>query len=199
MCNAHFQDNAFLPSLAPSDDGLGTRRRLVKDAVPSLFFFRPPPPPPSPSLADLLVSGAERAREIEEKKQRAIADAAAAAATAQSEGERQAREEFAEAKKQIKEYKKQMEEMERRLASLECVNASLRSRLHSFENVKGDDEKLRPLSGLSLVRWEALSKELAIESKEDILTPKCAANKEAAGRTREVLVGRKWCSLKTSC
>ena len=71
-----------------------------------------------------------------------------------------------------------MEEMKRRLASLECENASLRSRILSFENVKGDDGKLRHLSGLSLVQWEVLWQVLAIESKEDILTPKCAANEE---------------------
>ena len=173
-CGAHFQDNAFLPSLGLSDDGQGRRRRLVKDVVRSLFSFKPPLPPPCPSLADRLVSGAERAREIDEKKQSAIADAAAA----QSEGERQAREERAEARKQIEEYKKQMEEMERRLASLECENASFALSHTLFENVKGDDEKLRHLSGLSLVQWEALLKVLAIESNEDILTPKCAANEE---------------------
>ena len=39
----------------------------------------------------------------------------------------------------------------------------------SFENVKGNDEKLRHLSGLSLAQWEALWKVLGIESKEDTL------------------------------
>ena len=63
-----------------------------------LFSFRPTPPPPHPSLADRIASGAERAREIDDKKQCAIADAAAAAA-AQSEDKRQACEELTEARK----------------------------------------------------------------------------------------------------
>ena len=77
-------------------------------------------------------------REIKEKKQLAIADAGAAAAAAQSE----VREELAEAGKQIEEHKKREEEMERLLASsnVRMPAQKLRSRILSFENVKGNDD-----------------------------------------------------------
>ena len=76
-------------------------------------------------------------REIKEKKQLAIADAGAAAAAAQSE----VREELAEAGKQIEEHKKREEEMERLLASsnVRMPAQQLRSRILSFENVKGKE------------------------------------------------------------
>ena len=87
---------------------------------------------------DRLASGAERARGIKEKKQLAIADAGAAAAAAQSE----VREELAEAGKQIEEHKKREEEMERLLASsnVRMPAQKLRSRILSFENMKGNDD-----------------------------------------------------------
>ena len=53
-----------------------------------LVLTLPPPRPPHWAEIDRLASGAERAREIKEKKQLAIADAAAAA---QSEGETSSR------------------------------------------------------------------------------------------------------------
>ena len=65
---------------------------------------------------DRLASGAERAREIKEKKQLAIADAGAALLLP-SRKARQVREELAESGKQIEEHKKREEEMERLLAS----------------------------------------------------------------------------------
>ena len=89
---------------------------------------------------DRLASGAERAREIKEKKkiQVAIADAGAAAAAAQSE----VREELAEAGKQIEEHKKREEEMESLLASsnVRMPAQKLRSRILSFANVQGNDD-----------------------------------------------------------
>ena len=90
---------------------------------------------------DRLASGAERAREIKEKKQLAIADTGAAPAAVQSE----VREELAEAGKQIEEHKKREEEMERLLASsnVRMPAQKLRSRILSFENVKGNYDQLR--------------------------------------------------------
>ena len=87
---------------------------------------------------DRLASGAERAREIKEKKQLATADAGAAAAAAQSE----VREELAEAGKQIEEHKKREEEMERLLASsnVRMPAQKMRSRILSFENMKGNED-----------------------------------------------------------
>ena len=71
---------------------------------------------------DRLASGAERAREIKEKKQLAIADAGAAAAAAQSED----RGELAEAGKQIEEHKKRGVPGRNGASTclLECENAS---------------------------------------------------------------------------
>ena len=78
-------------------------------------------------------------RVIKEKKQVAIADAGAAAAAAQA---RQVREEVAEAGKQIEEHKKGEEEMKHLLASsnVRMPAQKFRSRILSFENVKGNDD-----------------------------------------------------------
>ena len=55
---------------------------------------------------------------------------------------RQVREELAEAGKQIEEHKQREEEMERLLASsnVRMPAQKLRSRILSFENVKGNDD-----------------------------------------------------------
>ena len=55
---------------------------------------------------------------------------------------RQVRKELAEAGKQIEEHKKCEEEMERQLASsnVRMPAQKLRSRILSFENVKGNDD-----------------------------------------------------------
>ena len=94
---------------------------------------------------DRLASGAERAPEIKEKKQLAIADAGAAAAAAQSEGETSSRR----ACGRMKADRGTQETWGRN--HVECLLASsnvrmpaqkLRSRrgILSFENVKGNDD-----------------------------------------------------------
>ena len=59
-----------------------------------------------------------------------------------SQKARQVRDELAEAGKQIEEHKKREEEMERLLASsnVRMPAQKLRSRLLSFDNVKGNDD-----------------------------------------------------------
>ena len=58
---------------------------------------------------------------------------------------RQVREELAEAGKQIEEHKQREEEMERLLApsNVRMPAQKMRSRILSFENVKGNDDQLR--------------------------------------------------------
>ena len=130
-------------------DSQARKGRLKKDAVPSVFSFRPPPRPPRPSLSDRLAAGAVRAREMDEKKQRAVAEAAAAAAAAQTEGERNARSELDDARKEIEESRRRIAELESQMNVLKENNAGLRSRLLSFDNVKQSEEKLKHLSGLT--------------------------------------------------
>ena len=99
-----------------NDQSVVLNRRLpVSTFSPNHWSWRCHLLAPHWAEIDRLASGAERAREIKEKKQLAIADAGAAAAAAQSEGETS--EELAEAGKQIEEHKKREEEMERLLAS----------------------------------------------------------------------------------
>ena len=136
---------------------------------------------------DRLASGAERAREIKEKKQLAIADAGAVAAAAQSED----REELAEAGKQIEEHKKREEEMERLFASSNVTMPAqkLRSRILSFENVKGNDDQLRHsfLDCLS-----SSGKRLVLSKRRKSSAKSMLRTRKEAGRTWEVLVGWQW-------
>ena len=90
---------------------------------------------------DRLASGAERAREIKEKNQLAIADAGAAAAAAQSEGETSSRRACG-SRKADRGTQETWGEMERLLASsnVRMPAQKLRSRILSFENVKGNDD-----------------------------------------------------------
>ena len=86
---------------------------------------------------DRLASGAERARESSLPSQTLVLPLQLPSRKA-----RQVREELAEAGKQIEEHKKREEEMERLLASanVRMPAQKLRSRILSFENVKGNDD-----------------------------------------------------------
>ena len=108
---------------------------------------------------DRLASGAERACEIKEKKQPAIADAGAAAAAAQSEGETSSQRAYGSRKAD----RGTQETWGRNGAStclLECENASSKGALS--HTLFWERERKRPLaeefisgSTLSVVQWEA--------------------------------------------
>ena len=190
VCSSHFRLSDFSPlAVELVGDSQARKRRLKKDAVPSVFSFRPPPRPPRPSLSDRLAAGAVRAREMDEKKQRAVAEAAAAAAAAQTEGERNARSELDDARKEIEESRRRIAELESQMNVLKENNAGLRSRLLSFDNVKQSEEKLKHLSGLTPPQWEALWKVLDIQSKADVMSARSAA-KEEKGRKNARGAGR---------
>ena len=111
---------------------------------------------------DRLASGAERAREIKEKKQLAIADAGAAAAAAQSEGETSSRRACGSRKAD----RGTQETWGRNGASTcllecECENAS--SKVALSHTLFWERERKRRfaeafISGLSVVQWKALWK-----------------------------------------
>ena len=125
--------------ITENDQSVDLNRRLpVSTFSPNHWSCRCHLLAPHWAEIDRLASGAERAREIKEKKHLAIADAGGAAAAAHLE----VREELAEAGKQIEEHKKREEEMERLLASsnVRMPAQKLRSRMLSFENVKGNDD-----------------------------------------------------------
>ena len=147
---------------------------------------------------DRLASGAERAREIKETKQLAIADAGAAAAAAQSEGETSSRRACGSRKAD----RGTQETWGRNGAStclLECESASSLAKGALSHTLFWERERKRRsaeafISGLTLsvVQWEALWKALGIEMKEKILSHFAAnedrdrKNVRGAGRLAEV-------------
>ena len=177
------------------------RRLTVSTFSPNHWSWRCHLLAPRWAEIDCLASGAERAREIKEKKQLAIADAGAAAAAAQSEGETSSRRACGSRKAD----RGTQETWGRNGAStclLECENAS--SKVALSHTLFWERERKRRLgeafiSGLSVVQWKALWKSLGIELKEKILSQSVLLTRKEAGRTWEVLVGWQWWPLKTIC
>ena len=179
-------------------------RLPVSTFSPNHWFWRCHLPVPHWAEIDRLAPGAERAREIKEKKQLAIIDAGAAAAAAQSEGETSSRRACGNRKAD----RGTQETWGRNGAStclLEFENAS--SKVALSHTLFWERERKRRLpepfiSGLTLsvVQWEALWKALGIIELKEKSSAKCVLRtRKEAGRTWEVLVGWQWWPLKTSC
>ena len=189
-----------------NDQSVVLNRRLpVSTFSPNHWSWRCHLLAPHWAEIDRLASGAERAREIKEKKQLAIADAGAAAAAAQSEGETSSRRACGSRKAD----RGTQETWGRNGAStcpLECENASSKVAL-SHTLFFWERERKRRLaeafiSGLTV----CLSSSGKLSGKRWVLrwrrksSAKCVLRtRKEAGRTWEVLVGWQWRPLKTSC
>ena len=187
VCSEHFLDSSFHPvhpMSDPSSPGKTKKRSrvLMTDAVPCRFAFGPPASRERPSLADRFAIGASRALDLQEKKELAAAAAAAATAAAETENERKLRTQLEETRRKLSESEKKVEELGRRVDSLEQENAKLRSQVFSFENIRGDNEKLSHLTGLSTSQWEAVWGTLDVQSKADLLSPGSAMTEEKGRR-----------------
>ena len=144
------------------------------------------PPPSRPSLArGRLASGAERARDDRGEEAACLRTRWCCRCSCPI-GRRETSSWIARGSRRADQgHKKRKEEMECQLAFLECEPRNASSKVALSHTLFWERERKRRMaeefiSGLAVVQWKALWKVLGIanESKEDILSEKCAANEE---------------------